>query len=62
VDLDLDARTLGLELSELAGATWSIAVATGRAKHRVILGGLRSKTFNVLITDEYAAVSTLESR
>lgn len=62
VDLDLDARTLGLELSELASATWSIAVAAGRTKHRVILGGLRSKTFNVLITDEYAAVSTLESR
>lgn len=39
VDLDLDSRTLGLELSELASGRWSIAVASGRTKHGVILGG-----------------------
>lgn len=62
VDPELDARTLGLELTELGSARWSIAVASGNAKHDVIAGGLRSKAFNVLVTDESSAIAALETR
>ncbi len=52
---DLDDRTIGIDLKDLQKKDYSIAVAGGREKFPAVLAGLKSGTFNILITDEYIA-------
>jgi deoxyribonucleoside regulator len=59
VDADLDARTIGLELSRCRDRDLSIGVAAGRAKHRVVRACLRAGYVNVLVTDEQTALFLL---
>lgn len=59
-DPGLDARTIGLDLAHLTGMEYSIAVAGGKEKVPGILGALRGKYVNVLITDERTATLVLE--
>jgi DNA-binding transcriptional regulator LsrR (DeoR family) len=50
-------RIVGIELDDLRQASLSIAVATGADKVAPILGALRGKWINVLVTDENTARS-----
>jgi DNA-binding transcriptional regulator LsrR (DeoR family) len=51
----LDSRVVGIELPDLRKLAWVVAVATGGEKAAAILGALRGKYVNVLITDESTA-------
>jgi deoxyribonucleoside regulator len=54
-DHEFNARTVGLEPALLRRKDFSICVAGGKSKHRVVRAGLRAGYFNVLITDEKTA-------
>lgn len=58
-DPSLDERTIGLDLSQLVGIEYAIAVAGGQEKAAGILGALRGGFMNVLITDEDTATQVL---
>jgi len=51
----LNARTIGIELEDLAEKPYSIAVAGGKEKLPAIRAALRGKWFNCLITDGWIA-------
>jgi deoxyribonucleoside regulator len=51
----LNDRTIGIELEEIKNKPYSIAVAGGKDKVNAIKAALKSKLFNVLITDELVA-------
>jgi deoxyribonucleoside regulator len=57
---ELDNRTIGLNLGELKKIKHKICVAIGQDKVFGILGALKGKLVNVLITDESTAVSLLK--
>lgn len=57
--IELDKRTIGIELDDLRKKEYSIAVAGGKEKLPAVLAGLRSGVFNILITDEYIASNLL---
>lgn len=57
---ELDARTIGIELTELCRKPYSIAVAGGKEKLPAVRAGLKGQWFNVLITDEWVAGELLE--
>jgi len=59
-DFDLDQRTIGIELENLRNKQFSIAVAGGKEKLKVIRAGLLARYFNVLVTDEMTATSLLD--
>jgi deoxyribonucleoside regulator len=61
VDLDLDARTLGLEPHAAGAKPISIGVAVGRKKHAIVRACLRSRFVNVLVTDEQTALIALQN-
>ena len=52
---DLDARVIGITLEQLRRADRSVGIAGGRRKYRAILGALRGRWINVLITDHATA-------
>lgn len=54
-DMDLDQRTIGIELEDLKKKKYSIAVAGGDGKAQCIYAALAGGYANVLITDEYTA-------
>jgi len=58
-DSNLNARTIGIELSDLKHKEYRIAVAGGKKKLKAIYAGILGKHFNVLITDEYVASEIL---
>jgi deoxyribonucleoside regulator len=58
--VELDERTVGIDLEDLKKKPYSIAVAGGLEKLPVIRAGLLGGYFNVLITDEQVAVRLLE--
>ena len=59
-DPELDQRTIGLDLAHLEKAKYAIAIAGGKEKAAGILGALRGKFINVLISDEETATLVLE--
>ena len=59
---ELDDRTIGLNLAELRNIKHKICIATGKEKIDAILGALRGKLLNVLVTDERTAVSLLKNK
>ncbi len=61
-DQEINARTVGLDPIMLRRKEYSICVAGGESKHRVVRAGLRAGYFNVLITDEKAASYLLQNR
>lgn len=61
VDPDLDARTVGLTLTELKRAPHTIAVIAGEKKHPVAAAVVKSGLCKILITDETTAVALLEA-
>jgi deoxyribonucleoside regulator len=60
-DREINARTVGLDPAMLRRKEYSICIAGGESKHRVIRAGLRARYFNVLITDEKAASYLLQN-
>jgi deoxyribonucleoside regulator len=58
-DPALDARTIGLAPEKLRAKTHSIGVASGKAKHAVVLAALKARYLNVLVTDEATALFAL---
>jgi deoxyribonucleoside regulator len=61
VDLELDARTVGLLPQALRDKQFAICVCVGVAKHAVVLACLRAHYINVLVTDEQTALFALEA-
>ena len=59
---ELDDRIIGLNLAELRNIKHKICVAFGKEKIDAILGALRGKLLNVLITDERTALSLLKNK
>jgi deoxyribonucleoside regulator len=57
---ELDDRTIGLNLDELRQIKHKICIAFGREKVEAILGAIRGRLLNVLVTDEKTAVRLLE--
>lgn len=60
VDPAIDARTVGLALSDLKQCAHAIGIVAGPEKHRVALGALRAGLVNIIITDEATARYALE--
>lgn len=59
-DPELNERTLSIELDELAKKEYSIAISGGEQAAKSILGALRGKFINVLVTDVSAAERILK--
>ena len=59
LDIDLNRRTVGIELEVLHSIERVIGVAGGEAKAEAILGALRGGHVNVLVTDDVAARQVL---
>jgi DNA-binding transcriptional regulator LsrR (DeoR family) len=57
---ELDGRVIGMELAQLRKAGRSVGVAGGRRKYAAILGALRGRWVNVLITDRRTAERLLK--
>lgn len=55
----LDGRTIGLNLEEIKGIKHKVCIATGQEKLAGVLGALRGRLLDVLITDENTAESLL---
>jgi deoxyribonucleoside regulator len=62
VDTDLDDRTVGLGLDQLATACSAVFVVSGDAKHDVARAVVVNGLCTVLITDEATAVALLEDK
>jgi DNA-binding transcriptional regulator LsrR (DeoR family) len=59
LDLELNARLVGLTLEQIARIPRVIGIAGGHLKHAIIRAALRGKILNVLITDQFAAQALL---
>jgi DNA-binding transcriptional regulator LsrR (DeoR family) len=57
---ELDARVIGMELRQLRGVSRCVGVAGGFRKFAAILGALRGRWINVLITDRRTAERLLK--
>jgi deoxyribonucleoside regulator len=57
---ELDDRTIGLNLDELRSIKHKICIAFGREKVEAILGALKGRLLNVLVTDENTAARLLK--
>jgi len=51
------SRVIGLELERLKSIPMVVGVACGRRKRQAILGALRGRWINVLVTDQFTAES-----
>ena len=55
VDTDLDQRVIGMSLTQMRQIKRTVGVAGGQRKREAILGAIRGKLINVLITDHDTA-------
>lgn len=60
-DVELNDRTIGIDLQTLKKIPRVIGIAAGPEKVKPILGALRGKLINTLITDESTALTLLHS-
>ncbi|PKO16307.1 MAG: hypothetical protein CVU39_08055 [Chloroflexi bacterium HGW-Chloroflexi-10] len=60
VSYRMDDCLIGLDLKDLCKINWSVLIAGGMEKIRPIIGGLRGKYFNVLVTDRKTAIELLK--
>jgi deoxyribonucleoside regulator len=56
---ELDGRTIGLSLEDLSKIKHKVCIVTGKEKIKGVLGALRGRLLDVLITDESTAHSLL---
>ncbi len=59
LDIDINRRIVGISLEALSKIDTVIGVAGGSRKGAAILGALRGRYINVLITDDQAAQKVL---
>jgi len=59
MDIDLNRRTIGMDINALKGIDTVIAIAGGEVKGNAILGAIRGGYLDVLITDDKAAQKVL---
>lgn len=59
VDIDINKKIIGTDLNTLRQIPYSIGVASGKYKAESILGALRGKYINVLVTDASTASKVL---
>jgi DNA-binding transcriptional regulator LsrR (DeoR family) len=57
----LGFRVFGLELARLKSIPSVVGIAGGKRKHQAILGALRGRWINVLITDQFSAETLLRA-
>jgi DNA-binding transcriptional regulator LsrR (DeoR family) len=55
IQSDMDERVIGMTLEQLRAVKKTIGIAGGRRKYEAILGALRGRWVNVLITDRVTA-------
>jgi len=60
LDLEVNRRSIGIGIQTLPIIEHVIAVASGKAKTEAILGALRGKYLNILVTDDTTACSVLD--
>jgi len=60
VDPELDARTIGLDVTPVGAGRTAIGVAVGAGKHPVVLAALRARLMSILVTDEQTALMALD--
>jgi deoxyribonucleoside regulator len=60
LDVDLNKRVIGIGLETLRSIDTVIAIAGGEEKAKAILGAIRGKYIDILITDDLAAQKILE--
>jgi len=56
----LNSRVISMSLEQLRGVHRAIAVAGGRRKYYAILGALKGKLINILVTDHYTATRLVQ--
>ena len=56
----LNSRVISMSLEQLRGVHRAIAVAGGRRKYYAILGALKGKLINILVTDHYTATRLIQ--
>jgi DNA-binding transcriptional regulator LsrR (DeoR family) len=61
IENSLSARVFGLESPQLKGIPRVVGVAGGKRKHQAILGALRGRRINVLITDQFSAEALVKA-
>jgi DNA-binding transcriptional regulator LsrR (DeoR family) len=61
VNGNLDTRVIGIDLASLSRVPRSVALCGGKRKFAAILGALRGKWVNTLITDQYTAQRLLKA-
>ena len=59
VDIDINKKIIGLDLNTVHQINYRIGIAAGKYKAEAILGALRGKHVNVLITDDSTASKVL---
>lgn len=59
VVIDVNSKIVGIDLNAIHAANYVIGVAAGKFKAEAILGALRGKYINVLITDDDTALKVL---
>jgi DNA-binding transcriptional regulator LsrR (DeoR family) len=57
----LDSKVFGLELHRLKSIPSVVGIAGGKSKHQAILGAVRGRWVNVLITDQYSAEALVQA-
>lgn len=55
----MNSKIVGIDLEAIHAANYVIGVAAGKFKAEAILGALRGKYINVLITDDDTALKVL---
>ena len=61
IEDSIHGRVLGLELERLKGIPTVVGVACGKRKRQAILGALRGRWINVLLTDQFTAESLVQA-
>lgn len=59
LDVDINKKVIGLDVDAFKQANYIIGIAAGKFKAEAILGALRGKFINVLITDDATAYKVL---
>ncbi|MBP2033058.1 DNA-binding transcriptional regulator LsrR (DeoR family) [Clostridium algifaecis] len=59
IDIDINQKVIGIDTSSIRQASHVIGIAAGKFKAKAILGALRGKYINTLITDDATASKVL---
>lgn len=60
MDIEVNRRSIGIGIQTLTSIESVVAVASGKAKTEAILGALRGKYLNILVTDDATASAILD--